>query len=56
MRNIVIWVSNGVGEPITEEIEVDDNATDEEIDEIVSSYVHENILEYGWHTTDYDWE
>lgn len=50
---IVEWVCNTgfAGCDYKEEIEVDDNATDEEIDEIVREEVF-GVIEWGWRKVD----
>lgn len=49
MRKIKLWVKTGfVGADYEEIIEVDDDATDEEIDEEARMFLFDNIS-YGWH-------
>lgn len=48
MRTIVAWITTGIvgGEKSTE-FEVEDNATDEEIDEMAEEAIYE-MAESGW--------
>lgn len=48
MKKIKLWVETGfVGATHEEIIEVDDDTTEEEIDEIALEFLH-NCIEYGW--------
>ena len=49
MRKITLYATTGrAGSKVTQTIEVDDECTDEEIEEILSDNLS-NLVEYGWY-------
>lgn len=48
MREIKLWVETGYYSTCHEEIiEVDDDCTNEELDEFAKEFIHE-VISYGW--------